>query len=467
MEITSQPSSSISKNSFKLNYNSNNSSVSNASKNKLFNIKPASLFILPSTSSYQHHLRKSKFSYCRESKNFVSNSASHSDCSSINQILTVHETQRKKANNEISMQIVDSNKILANTPAILSSSSSSNTNDSATTSLSSFTSSSLAFKSFKGLHVPNCSSSPTQERKLNISCSAADAYHESIEDYSNLNADSIIIDDYFVESKNLKKLKQRNHFKQEYTTSASYILGNINKDRESLKKIANIPLNQSIHITNPTTSQNKAYRRAKQLLSPLKNSFKMKSTTTKTSSTDLNDSKNNLTSFLKKKIQLSNSFQLNSSNSNLKQNYHGKEIKNSSSDSCKANSSKIIECDHLKQSKEENSKACHTDKPALTPNLSIKAKLNKPESSNFEKSNPFFNQKNLFLVLFFLFKNLKLLKDDETLPSINSKKNILNTSIDAYSFSKNTKRWRSMYALRDSIRNLTSCVTSRSNLIQK
>jgi hypothetical protein len=36
-----------------------------------------------------------------------------------------------------------------------------------------------------------------------------------------------------------------------------------------------------------------------------------------------------------------------------------------------------------------------------------------------------------------------------------------------YELNKGSKRWRSMYALRDSIRNLTSCVTSRSHIQQK
>ncbi len=36
-----------------------------------------------------------------------------------------------------------------------------------------------------------------------------------------------------------------------------------------------------------------------------------------------------------------------------------------------------------------------------------------------------------------------------------------------YELNKSSKRWRSMYALRDSIRNLTSCVTTRSHIQQK
>lgn len=39
---------------------------------------------------------------------------------------------------------------------------------------------------------------------------------------------------------------------------------------------------------------------------------------------------------------------------------------------------------------------------------------------------------------------------------------------DFYELNKNSKRWRSMYALRDSIRNLTSCVSTKSsNLANK
>lgn len=382
MDISNQPSSSISKNSFKINYNS---SVSNTSKSKLFNIKPASLFILPSTSSYQHHLRKSKFSYCRDSSKFVSTSASNFESSSINQTQPFYETQRKEASNQKSKRRDDSNRILTNTNALLSSSSSSNTNDSATTSLSSFNSSSLAFKSFKGLPMPNCSSSPTQERKLNTSSSAADTYHESIEDYSNLNADSIIIDDYYADNENLNRSKQRDHFKNEFTTSASFFLTNINKDRdrENLKKIANIPLNHSIHITNPTSAHSKAYKKAKQLLSPLKNSFKMKSSASTAS--DLNDSKSNLTSYLKKKIQLSNSFQVNSNNSHLKQTYVGKESLNVSSNSYKVNSTKIIDCDQVKQSDEENKKVYQ--KIAMAPNFQVKTKPIKTQLCNIDKSN--------------------------------------------------------------------------------
>lgn len=36
---------------------------------------------------------------------------------------------------------------------------------------------------------------------------------------------------------------------------------------------------------------------------------------------------------------------------------------------------------------------------------------------------------------------------------------------DFYELSKNSKRWRSMYALRDSIRNLTSCVSTKSSYL--
>jgi hypothetical protein len=36
-----------------------------------------------------------------------------------------------------------------------------------------------------------------------------------------------------------------------------------------------------------------------------------------------------------------------------------------------------------------------------------------------------------------------------------------------YRLNKSSKRWRSMYALRDSIRNLTSCVSTKSNFINK
>ena len=37
------------------------------------------------------------------------------------------------------------------------------------------------------------------------------------------------------------------------------------------------------------------------------------------------------------------------------------------------------------------------------------------------------------------------------------------SSSEFYELSKNSKRWRSMYALRDSIRNLTACVSTKSS----
>lgn len=39
----------------------------------------------------------------------------------------------------------------------------------------------------------------------------------------------------------------------------------------------------------------------------------------------------------------------------------------------------------------------------------------------------------------------------------------LRSSSEFYELSKNSKRWRSMYALRDSIRNLTACVSTKSS----
>jgi hypothetical protein len=41
------------------------------------------------------------------------------------------------------------------------------------------------------------------------------------------------------------------------------------------------------------------------------------------------------------------------------------------------------------------------------------------------------------------------------------------SSSDLYRLNKNSKRWRSMYALRDSLRSLTSCVSVKSNLANK
>lgn len=40
------------------------------------------------------------------------------------------------------------------------------------------------------------------------------------------------------------------------------------------------------------------------------------------------------------------------------------------------------------------------------------------------------------------------------------------SSSEFYDLSKNSKRWRSMYALRDSIRNLTSCVSTKASYLQ-
>lgn len=49
-----------------------------------------------------------------------------------------------------------------------------------------------------------------------------------------------------------------------------------------------------------------------------------------------------------------------------------------------------------------------------------------------------------------------------------SKANLtISESSELYQLNKNTKRWRSMYALRDSIRNLTSCVSSKASFMNK
>jgi hypothetical protein len=48
--------------------------------------------------------------------------------------------------------------------------------------------------------------------------------------------------------------------------------------------------------------------------------------------------------------------------------------------------------------------------------------------------------------------------------SYENDENTLSQSSDLFQLSKTSKKWRSMCAFRDSIRNLTSCVVSRSHL---
>ena len=65
-------------------------------------------------------------------------------------------------------------------------------------------------------------------------------------------------------------------------------------------------------------------------------------------------------------------------------------------------------------------------------------------------------------------ENLNQKQEQIKMNDIKQKQQIQHPEADSsqmFSLNKSSKRWQSMYALRDSIRNLASCVSSRSNNI--